>query len=393
MSAGHIRRRGERSWELKYEAGGDPLTGKRRIRYASFKGTKKDASVELARLIAEHAAGNGVDPSRATVGEFLATWLKDWAKQNVSPLSFQHYEQMVRFYIVPHIGAVPVQKLRPQHIQSFYAGLGRSGGKGGQSLSPRTVRNVHKLLKRALGHAQKWATIAVNPVDAVDAPTVPDSEVQILNEEQIATLLSGSAGHELRPLFIFLLGTGARRSEGLALAWNDIDLDRGNVSIRSSLEHVRKGGMRRKEPKTRAGRRLVTLSPWLIAELRSHRLRQQELRLQLGLGRLPDDAPVFGRWDGSWRTPNSVSAAWSRLAADLGFPEITLHALRHTHVSSLIASGADVVTVSRRIGHANPSITLDIYSHLFGNTDQVAADITEAMFRKAAGGNPVAKPE
>jgi Phage integrase, N-terminal SAM-like domain len=104
---GHIRRRGERSWELKYDVDADPLTGKRRVRYASFKGTKKAAAIELARLIAENAACNGVDPTKATVAEFLATWLADWAKQNVSPLSFQRYEMVVRVYIVPRIGNIP----------------------------------------------------------------------------------------------------------------------------------------------------------------------------------------------------------------------------------------------------------------------------------------------
>ncbi len=166
--------------------------------------------------------------------------------------------------------------------------------------------------------------------------------MEILTEQQIAHFLNGSVGHELRSLFVFLLGTGARRSEGLALAWGDLDLDRGVVTIRTSLEHVRPAKqMRRKEPKTRAGRRSVTLSPWLVAELRAHRARQQEQRLSLGMGRAPDDSPVFALWDGSWRTPNSASTAWSRLADELGFPEITLHALRHTHVSSLIAAGAD----------------------------------------------------
>jgi len=85
--------------------------------------------------------------------------------------------------------------------------------------------------------------------------------------------------------------------------------------------------------------------------------------------------------------------AWGRLADELGFPDVTLHALRHTHVSQLIAAGADVVTVSRRIGHGSPSTTLSVYSHLFGSNDQAAAEITERMFRKASGGNPVAKPE
>jgi integrase len=207
-------------------------------------------------------------------------------------------------------------------------------------------------------------------------------EVQILTEEQITRLLKAVEGQELRPLIAFLLGTGARRAEALALTWKDIDLDRGTVTIRASLEQLRADQLRRKEPKTRAGRRPVTLSPWLIAELRAHRLRQQEQRMSLGLGRAPDDLPVFALWNGAWRTPNSVTAAWARLADELGFPEITLHALRHTHVSQLIASSADVVTVSRRIGHGNPAVTLSVYAHLFRNTDQMAADITEAMFRK-----------
>src|SRR5262245_40613182 len=120
---GHIRRRGERSWELKYDVGTDPLTGKRRVRYASFKGTKRAAQIELARLIAENAAGNSVDPNKATVGEFLASWLNDWAAQNVSALTHQRYESLIRLYITPRVGGMAIQKLKPQHLQGLYAGL------------------------------------------------------------------------------------------------------------------------------------------------------------------------------------------------------------------------------------------------------------------------------
>jgi integrase len=380
---------------LKYDVGADPLTGKRRIRYASFKGTKRAAEIELARLVAEHAAGNGVDPTKATVGEFLATWLQDWAKQNVSPLTFEHYGRLVHLYVLPHIGAVPIQKLRPQHLQSLYAKLQREGGADGRQLSARTCGHTHRVLSRALGHALTWAVISSNPTKAVSPPPVPHREIEILNEDQIARLLNAIEGRDIRPLVCFLLGTGARRGEALALTWRDLDLDRGGVVIKASLEQTLANGLRVKEPKSRAGRRSVTMSPWLVAELRAHKVRQQEQRLSLGLGRTPDVSPVFANFDGTWRAPNSVSEAWSRLADELGFPAVTLHALRHTHVSQLIAAGADVLTVSRRIGHANPNITLQIYSHLFRNTDQAAADITEAMFRKAtrSGGNPVAIPE
>jgi integrase len=387
---GHIRRRGERSWELKFDVGID-ASGKRRIRYASFKGTKRAAEIELARLIAEHAAGNGVDPTKATVGEFLATWLNDWAKQNVSPLTFQSYEKLIRLYLVPRVGAMPIQKLKPQHLQSLYAGLGRDGGVDGRPLSAQTIGHAHRLLSRALGHAQTWSTISSNPAKAVSPPPVPRQEVEILTEDQIAHLLKATEGRDIRPLVCFLLGTGARRAEALAITWRDLDLDRGIVTIKASLEQTLAGGLRVKEPKSRAGRRSVTLSPWLVAELRAHKVHQQQDRLALGMGRVPDDAPVFGNLDGSWRTPNSVTTAWSRLADELGFPEVVLHALRHTHVSQLIASGSDILTISRRVGHSNPNITLGIYSHLFRNTDQAAAAAAEAMFRKATGGNPVAK--
>jgi integrase len=211
---GHIRKRGERSWELKYSLGTDPLTGERKTRYHSFRGSKRAAEIELARLIAEHASGNGVDPTKATVGEFLATWLADWAKQNVSPLTSANYEMITRRYIVPHIGKVPIQKLRPQHLQSLYARLGRDGAGNGCPLAPRTIARVHKLLNRALGHAQTWATITTNPATVVSSPPAPHSEVQILSEEQIALLLKATEGRELRPLIVFLLGTGARRCAG-----------------------------------------------------------------------------------------------------------------------------------------------------------------------------------
>jgi integrase len=132
--SGHIRRRGERSWEIKFELGVDPTTGKRRIRYASFKGTKKQAEIELARLVSEQAAGLGVDPNKLSTAEFLATWLKDWAAQNVSPRTFQQHGETVQRYIAKRIGQVPIQKLRPNHLQSLYADIQRSGGRGGNLL-------------------------------------------------------------------------------------------------------------------------------------------------------------------------------------------------------------------------------------------------------------------
>jgi integrase len=164
------------------------------------------------------------------------------------------------------------------------------------------------------------------------------------------------------------------------LRWQDADLDRGVVRIERSLEQT-KGGSRFKSPKTKNGRRNITISPWLIAELRAHRARQQEQRLKLGLGRAPADSLVFARCDGATRSPHWLTQKFAKAAAALKI-DCSLHGLRHTHVSALIASGLDVLTISRRIGHASPAITLAVYGHLFSNTDAKAAEIMQAAFGK-----------
>jgi integrase len=177
-----------------------------------------------------------------------------------------------------------------------------------------------------------------------------------------------------------LLATGLRRGELLALRWADVDLDGAKLKVEQSLEQTR-AGLRFKSPKSRHGRRSVTLPASLVAELRAHWTKQQQQRLALGLGKAPDDALVFATWDGKPRRPNVVTNEWSTAMAAAGL-KVTLHALRHTHVSSLIAAGVDILTISRRLGHASPTITLGVYGHLFSNTDDRAAQVMEAMFAR-----------
>jgi len=181
------------------------------------------------------------------------------------------------------------------------------------------------------------------------------------------------------------LATGMRRGEVAALRWADIDFDGGKIRIERSLEHTN-AGLAVKAPKTKAGRRTVSIPPSIITELRDHWLRQQEQRLALGLGKACADDLVFARPDASPWPPDSLTADWARTVRMLKPPRKTLHALRHTHVSQLIAAGLVVVTFSRRIGHSNPTVTLGVYAHLFGNTDDRAAAAVEAALAYALAG-------
>ncbi len=372
---GHIRRRGERSWELKFDLGTDPLTGKRKTRFHSFKGTKREAEAELVRLKAGVDRGEYVDPSKLTLTQFLDRW-EGWAGGQVSPKTLERYKELTKHHVRPHLGAMRLQKLRTVNFAELYGKLQKPKAEEGAGLAPRTVGHVHRLMNRAMSLALKWSMIVNNPVASAEPPRVERREIKILAPDQVEVMLHGLRGHRLYLVAIILLATGMRRGEVAALRWGDLDLDRGKIRVERSLEQTN-AGLRFKPAKTEAGRREIGVPASIVAELRAHWRRQQEERLALGLGKASDDDLVFARHDGSTWPPDSLTADWARTLRMLKLPIVTLHALRHTHVSHLIASGLDVVTVSRRIGHSKPTVTLNVYAHLFGNSDERASSAVE----------------
>lgn len=379
---GHVRRRGERSWELKFDLGTDPATGKRLTRYHSFKGTKREAEAELTRLKAGADKGDYVDPSKTTLAAFLDGW-EVWAATQVSAKTLERYKELLAHHVRPHLGATRVQRLKPINFAELYGKLQRAKPQGA-GLAPRTVGHVHRLLHRALGHAVKWNVIASNPVDAAEPPRVERTEIEILPPEQIRRVLQALRGRALYPIAVLALATGMRRGEIAALRWADIEFDVGKVRVERSLEQTN-SGLVFKAPKTKAGRRIISIPPSIVAVLRDHWRQRQEQRLALGMGKAAADDLVFARPDGNPWPPDSLTTAWSKAIAALKLPKITLHGLRHTHASQLIAAGLDVVTVSRRLGHGNPTVTLAVYAHLFGNTDERAAAAVETALAAALG--------
>lgn len=385
--SGHIRRRGKNSFELKFDIGINPTTGKRITKFRSFKGTKREASAELVRLINSAHQGDYIDPTKVTVSEFFERWLRDWAAINVGAKTQERYRELTSGHVQPHVGAMPIQRLQAVHLAELYAKLLREGNRQrgkptNPGLAPRTVGHVHRLMHKALKVAVEWGVIQRNAAEVARPPKLERTEIEILSVEQARTLLEKLKGHQLYPIVVLGLATGMRRGELLALRWKDVDLDGGKLRVEQSLEQTKIGGVRFKAPKTKHGRRNISLAASVVAELRVHRKQQQEHRLRLGLGKAPGDALVFPKWDGTPRVLTTTSTEWTRTLEKLKLPSVSLHALRHTHASQLIAEGMDVLTISRRLGHGSPTITLDIYGHLFSNTDDRAADVIERAFGK-----------
>jgi integrase len=247
-------------------------------------------------------------------------------------------------------------------------------------LADRTRLHLHRVVSTMLKHAAQWGVVARNVATMVDAPRVKASELEILAPEQLKAVLASLRSPELRTIADVALGTGLRRGELLALRWQDAELDAAVLRVEQAVEQTKRGGIVMKAPKTRHGRRAVSLAPATVAVLREHWKAQQETRLALGLGKAPAAAFVFANWDGSVRSPQWLTQAWRRAMAAAGLA-VTFHSLRHTHASTLIAAGLDVLTISRRLGHGSPVITLGVYGHLFKPDDRAAA-IMEAALTK-----------
>jgi hypothetical protein len=182
---GHIRERSLGRWAIVLDVR-DPQTGKRKRRWHSFRGNKRQAETECARLISELQRGTYLEPNKILVGHYLDHWL-DHIRSQVSPRTFERYAEIARKNISPLLGAVRLTQLKPVQISAAYAKAlksGRSDGLGG--LSPRTVHHCHRILKQALKQAVRWQVLAINPADAVNAPKVERKAMQTYDMAQIA---------------------------------------------------------------------------------------------------------------------------------------------------------------------------------------------------------------
>jgi integrase len=250
-------------------------------------------------------------------------------------------------------------------------------------LAARTVGHAHRVLHRGLERAVAFEIITRNVAHAVPPPKVERVEVAILTGEQIGGVLHRICDHPLYPIVALAVTTGMRRGEICGLKWGSINLDAGTVLVECSLEET-SVGLRIKPPKTKAGMRTISLPKSTVDILRAHNRRCLEQRMLLGLaGRPGPEEWVFPLIDGAPYRPDKLSRDWGNLVRDRKLPRVMFHALRHSHASALIAAGVDIVTVSKRLGHGSPAITLGVYAHLFNRTDASAAQAME----KALGSN------
>jgi len=378
---GTITQRSPGSHSIIIDIGKDPATGKRRQKWHTFKGTKRGAQIECARLISELGKDEYVETSKLTVGQWVDQWIDAGApgrrRKKVSQRTLERYGQLLRTHIKPVLGHRLLQKMRAPDIDKLYADMANA-----KLIAPRTQHHVHTVFGALLATAQRKGLISANPmvrVEQVPAPENfdPDDEEADdigdgLTEKELAALVAGFRPSSIFAVVALATATGARRNELLALRWSDLDTFRKTLRIERALEQTKKFGIRVKPPKTKRGLRTIDLDDGTIAVL----LKEQELHLRLCAGipdgaevdlsliRLPDDALIFPAISVSFTTPRhprNFSRDFAAQAELLGFGTTRFHDLRGIHSTALLDAGIPVHTVAQRIGD-DPATLLRNYT-------------------------------
>lgn len=370
--SGSIRQRPDGTWEARYTVGRDPGTGKPIVKSIYGK-RQKDVRERLRAATAAIDTGEYTEPTRLTLGVWLDQWLAEYCG-GVKPATITSYRGHAEHYIKPNLGAVKLASLSPVQCQQFVNRASR--GELGRELSPKTVKNLHGVLHRALTTAQRVGLIRSNPADAVELPRIERQEVRPLSDEQVKAFLAVIRGHRHETLFRLALFTGMRRGELLGLDWDSVDFQSNRINIHQQL--VQSAETREcsiASPKNGKGR-VIQVPPSIMALLAEQKRQQAAQRLKAGKRWSNWMNLVFTDPAGCNLTGAGVYHACMRAFKAAGIEGARFHDLRHTYAVMAIRNGDDIKTVQGNLGHATASFTLDIYGHF---TDEMRNDSAQRM--------------
>lgn len=360
---------GSGKWRLRVFVG---RNANRKAQWVSrnFMGGKREAQTALNKLIAEVEAGQ-VKSHAGSVGDLLDRWLDD-IEPHRSKYTMKSHRRCVEKDIKPAIGSLRLDRLTARHLDAFYRSLLDRG------LSPATVRRHHSIISAALGRAVKWDMIGSNPAEKASPPGLTRTTAAAPSVEDVQRLVTAADAEDavLATAIALAATTGARRGELCALRWSNIDWERRRIRIDQSLTVIKREASL--GPTKTHQRRDVAIDEGLVRLLERRRDAQRSAAAACGV-ESSDDAFVLSRTvDGRDPClPDGLTSAYERLARKLGVGG-HLHQLRHFAATIAIASGADVRTVSGRLGHADPSVTLKVYAHAVEARDRDVAGVLGA---------------
>jgi len=332
--------------------------------------TEEEQKYELAKVGATVAG-----PLPKTLSMLLEEFFRQHAEQKLAPKTIERYHEQAACLDIDLL-KMPISEITPLHLSREWNRLLESGGhhrytKAPRPLSAKTVRNIAGVISSAFGRAIRWGLISINPATNSEPPRVKKHYGIALTAAQQAMVFEAASGPWCMAAFLEVAAAlGARRGEVLALRWSDIQDGRATIarSLTQTKHLLKFKGTKTERP------RVVKVPESTLVTIEAHRKHQDEFRRQFGPDYRTDLDLIFANPDGTPLKPDSVSAAVSLLFRRLKLPKgASLHSLRHTHTSHLLADGVPLPVVSARLGHSSVRVTAEIYSHMIHGQDDEAA--------------------
>ena len=336
-------------------------------------GSEDEARAGLLALHAQLAAQT-VDVSRQTLREYLVEWLADHVLVHRTKRTYEAYSGKLEKHVVPRLGNLRLQAVEPKHVRDLYTALLNEGTTTRHKvpkrvpLSPTTINHVHLILHTAFAWAVRDGRLASNPCDRVHVPQKATYDATTFDDEQVPVLLSAIRGHRYEPLWRYLLATGVRLGEATGCRVEDVDEARMSVRLHEAIAYVptslrtdQRVWWERKAPKSARSRRTTPLTLPALAAIKAGIVQAKALRLAAGKS-WHDLGLVFPDVDGRPLREPKVLKAWDKMLNAAGLPKCRIHDLRHSFAGIALSHGAELLGVSRALGHANTAITDRVYA-------------------------------
>jgi len=375
---GSISKREDGTWWARITVGTD-ADGKQK-RKAFYGKTRAEVQKKMTTAVNEMNNGAFIPTSNVTLEQWLKTWFDEYAANSIKHSTKVSYDDYIHKHIIPNIGRMKLIDIRPDTLQKFYNDKlenGRLDGKGG--LSPKTIKNIHNMLHKSLQQAVDNNLIYRNPSNSTTTPKITKKEMRVLSPAEHMKVLESSHNDKHGLIIRLGLATGMRLGELVASQWRDVDFTSASLYVRRNLGRLKnyddeieaKTVIVIAEPKTKTSKRTIPLSDEILADLKSAKAIQDDLKKQCGEG-YNDEGFIFASPMGTCIEPRTMQDAFKRVLGGAGVQDANFHALRHTFATRALEAGIPAKVVSEILGHASVGITLDLYSHVSLDTKRDA---------------------
>jgi integrase len=333
----------------------------RRLNFSA--NTQKECQEWLKETISQIDEGYSYSSAQTTLKRFLEDWLIS-IQTSRSPSTLEMYQATVKREINPRIGQIRLKDLHPEHIQGLY------DLRLAQGASPHTIKRIHKVLHCALEQGVKLGLLVRNPASVTSPPKLKQKEMSFYTEGQVQQFLKATQvfGEALYPLYYLAIHTGMRKSELLGLRWSDIDWEHSKLKVQRQLRWKKGGEAEFPTPKSRNGIRTIILGQDAMQVLKDHLAIQGENCELIFIGKT-----------GQPFKNHQLYRSFKQIVQKSKLPKIRFHDLRHTAASLMLNYGIPVIIVSKRLGHARASITIDVYGHLIPSKQEEAAILMDRL--------------